>query len=206
MSDNLEAIVAELKSKDQNVRDAAIEKLEQMDAAVLGENSEFIVEPLVAAARWGHEYKDDASRSAVRVLVKMGESAAPVLLKLTEDDNYVFSQIACIVLAKLGNSNYAADARAKLGAYIERDNEYHARDAIKAMVEISDQYVVDYLILNVLKTHTNEHIRSSAAIALGQIGDKRAISALTEALQDPSWQNVQPAAKWAVQRLKRLSE
>lgn len=200
---SIEALVADLHSKDKDVRDAAVGKLEQMDAVILGAASQLFVEPLVVAARWGHNYNDDASRTAVRVLVKTGKSAVQPLLKLMEDDNYRSVHLACIALAKMGDSTYAPDARAKLGSYVKQvHDEWKARHTITGMVEIGDEYVVDFLMLDVLKTHPNESVRASAAMALGQIGDKRAIPALRKALQDPSWQNVRPAAKWALNKLE----
>lgn len=198
----MEAIVAELKSQDKDVRDAAIEKLEQMDTTMLATASELVVEPLVLAARWGHWPKDKASRDAVRVLVRMGKPAVQPLLKLVEDDNYRSVHIACIALAKMGDPTHAPDARAKLGAYVKGLDEYQARNAIDAMVVIGDEYVVDFLMLVALKGHPSEQVRASAATALGQIGDKRAIPALNQALQDPSWRNVRPAAERALQKLR----
>jgi HEAT repeat protein len=198
----MEEIIAKLKSKEKDVRDAAIDKLAQMDAAILASAGKLVVEPLVAAARWGHKYNDEASRAAVKVLVKMGNPAVQPLLELTKSDNYISAQIACIALARIGDSPHAQNARAKLGAYVEEPDEYKASNAIDAMVEIGDEFVVDSLIFW-LKTHPNEHIRSRSAWALGMIGDKRAIPALTEALQDPSRMNVLPVARWALGKLKQ---
>ena len=199
----IEVIATELESRDQDVRDASIRKLEQIDTVILTETSESLVVPLVVAARWGHKYNDDVSRTAVNVLVKMGESAVQPLSKLLKGDNYGSAHIACIALAKMGNSTHAPHARAKLGAHVKQiDNEYKSFDAITAMAEIGDEYIVDFLTLVALKTHSNELVRAHAAVALGQIGDKRAVQALTKSLQDPSWQNVRPSVEWALQKLR----
>ena len=197
-----EIICSELKSNEKDVRNAAIIKLDGMDDEVLKLAPDSIVEPLVVAARWGQKYKDEASRSAVNVLTKMGSVAVEPLLSLTEDDNYRTAQIACIALAKIGDPKFAPKGRAMLGAHIEGTNEYQALDAIEAMIQIGDEYVVDYLMQVALKTNPNEMIRANAAMALGRIGDSRAVPALNQALKDPSFMNVRPSVQWALKKLK----
>jgi len=124
-----------------------------------------------------------------------------IIISELESKDQNVRDAAIVRLEQMGASAYAPDARAKLGAYIEGPDEYQGRDAIDAMVAIGDEYVVDYLRLVALKKNPNQYLRSRSAYALGQIGDVRAIPDLTEALQDPSWSNVVPAAKWALNKL-----
>lgn len=197
-----EIIISELESKDQNVRDAAIVRLEQMDATVLGAAAGLLVEKLLWKCWTGPELRIVGNRTVLGILVKMGKPAVEHLRKLTENrGQYRLVQRACYALAKMGVSAYAPGARAKLATYIEGPDEYQGRDAIDAMVAIGDEYVVDYLRLVAIKKNPNQYLRSRSAYALGQIGDVRAIPDLIEALQDPSWSNVVPAAKWALNKL-----
>ncbi|MFB0564629.1 MAG: HEAT repeat domain-containing protein [Candidatus Aminicenantaceae bacterium] len=198
-----EAIVEELASQDKEVRDAAIKKLEKMDSSFLISAGRLISESLLSAAFWGQEFTDDASRTAVRLLVKIGKPAVPSVTEWINEKNHRTTHRAYVVLAKMGDPAYDSKAKATLRSSVEGPDEYKAIDALEAMAEIGDEHAVDFLMKKVLKNHPNYMVRGRAAHALGIIGDKRAIPALTDALNDPDWQNVQTLAKWALEKLSK---
>lgn len=82
--------------------------------------------------------------------------------------------------------SHAAAASDLIGQYIEqlRDiNAEHSFDAGRNLAKMADPAATDALIV-VLKTDKDPWIRTRAAQALGERGDKRAVDALIEALRD----------------------
>ena len=193
--------IASLKSRDKAERDAQIAALLEMDPATLSSWAAELVAPLVNAARWGHHYFEEPSRSAVQTLIKLGTPAVEPLLARLEDGNYARVHIACIALAQMPDEAAASAAWSKLTSYLERSQPWpNSQAAIRAMAEIGDQQTVDLLSTTVLETHPNGMVRREAAKALGAIGDKRAIPALTKALKDQDG-NVRFAAQDALAQL-----
>jgi len=203
-SSSIETIVSDLKSGDQIRIDAAIGRLELMDAGALSATCGLFLENLVFACYRKGPSKSANERPILKIVEKIGEPALAHLRKLMEKPgNYRLAILVCIILAKTDHPAAAPGARAKLGAFIEGPDEVVARYAIDAMVVIGDEYVVDYLRLVALKTNPSQSIRADCAKALGRIGDKRAIPDLEDALRDPSWSNVRPVAKWALFELNK---
>jgi hypothetical protein len=199
------ALAQALKGQDKA---AAFAELRQMDRAEI-ENAADIFVPALAFSAWGSrkpgQLDKDYSAEVQEFLSELGETAMKQLLAMFNDQNVPGNvQVACVALTKLGEDTLAAEARTKLGAYVEGHNQYYSFDAITAMIAIGDEYVVNFLRLVALKSHPDEQVRMRAAQALGLIGDKRAIPDLKEAaLKDRSWQNVQPVAKWALEKLSQ---
>lgn len=152
-------------------------------------------------------------------LVKMGDPA-----HVTKARNEIYGKYAAQpfldelrkehadLMAKMGLSNgfieehplFAVEKEESPFQKFLRGDEYHDLDMVKAMACIGDEDAVDCLANIILKTHPSEQVRTQAAWALGMIGAKSSIPALTEALNDLSWQNVRPVAQKALIKLRSI--
>jgi HEAT repeats/PBS lyase HEAT-like repeat len=116
-------------------------------------------------------------RAAVRYLAKLGCSeAGPEILRLTRAEDPRVRRAAVRALGKLGHE----PALPRLREILETDSDRATREwAIVAVGQLRDRKSYD-LLLSLLEASALS-TRRAAAIALGELGDPRAISAIREA-------------------------
>jgi HEAT repeat protein len=169
----VEFLMQALKDDSWTVRKAAAQSLGQMRDARA-------VEPFIAALEGGTE---DVRKAAAKALGQIGDvSAVEPLLAALREDSWGVRAAAAGALALIG------DVRAvgPLGDTL-RDADLGVREAAAdALIRIGAPALE--LFVSALQDH-NWDVRRTAARALGQIRDARAVGPLSAALRDPqdSW-------------------
>jgi len=154
---------------------------------ILGEiGDDRATEPVAALA----DAEDWAMRSAVcRALGQLGQaSTVPVLIDALGDEVEIVRKSAAVALGEIGDE---AAVPALMDAL--NDSFYSVRyPAMKALVKIGAPAVEPLLAA---LGETGVAGRVYAIEALGEIGDRRAISVLIDVLGDPDWAIRAPAAR-----------
>ena len=165
--------------------------------------------------------------SAVKELVEIGESAVEPLIAALEDRRWVVRAYAAEALGKIGDKravkpliqalkdwdegvcNAAAWALRKMtGKNFGADYKRRRRRRRRQVVEEEETpYPTPKAVKEERVSHLTKQlkdrdwrVRRSAAEALGEVGDKRAVEPLIEALQDKD-RRVRNAAVWALEEI-----
>ena len=171
-------------------------------ASILGRiGDEKAFQALLEAQKTLRDDKEVVSRSIITVLGNMGdERAIPDLIKRheTPEDRDEFKRWTVEdALLEIGRKNGAKPFL----------NFLYNDGARKVLIKIGDKKIVDALIEKLKRIEKPEidktadmaiRIRCNAAEVLGELGDKKALPALTEASKD---ENVRKAALWAIEKI-----
>lgn len=202
-------LVERLEAKEEEARAEAVEAVGQLSPEMAMEGAAVLIPPLVAALGRRRNFGDEVCVQGLQAISTMGSAAVPHLTDQLEGGSYFATQIASAALARSGDSEGGARGRELLARFLfpeppEEYDEWRARHAVAALKLIGDDEAVDFLANQVLGSHPNEFVRSQAAWALGNIANSRAAAALRRALDDPSTANVQPGARWALDKLEEV--
>ncbi len=175
----VEPLLSTLKDPETEVRARSASALGR-----IGDNKAFVhLQPLL------NDKEGRVRRSAAFAVGKTGgHQAVALLIPLLEDTDWLVRESAAVALGNLG------DARA-VPSLIALLNEEHFRlqeKARDALAEIGEQSVEQ--LLKALESE-DPKIRKNAAVALGKIGDSRAIEPLFMALKDTD------RATWALAKI-----
>jgi len=160
----IEPLMQFLNEDDYDIRRASIFALGNMKA-------EAAIDSLVANL----EHKDSNVRfAATNALGRIGEPALEPLLVALKDENEYVRQHSAQALGDIGSDRAVEPLMNALS-----DNEYSVRlRAAQALGKIGNPKATE-LLINALKINDyNDDFRCAVAIALGQIGDRRAVEAL----------------------------
>ncbi len=123
---------------------------------------------------WPHHTQNGSVESAVSMFSLFGEKAVPVMVPLLDSKEYWQVVIAALTLAKLGDRSQIQ----KLTLMSQDSGEPGIRQiAIRALGQLKAKEAVDALI-EVVRREDTAYVVSTAVIALGEIGDARAIPVL----------------------------
>jgi HEAT repeat protein len=138
-----------------------------------------------------------AATGALGLAAPENDIAVPALINALRDSAWQVREEAATTLGKFGYSNSIAAA---LRQAMEDDHWQVRLRAARSLGRLRDQSALPLLIESLL--HPAGNLRREAAIALGEIGDARAIDALRAASADPD-PEVRKAARLATERLVR---
>jgi len=127
------------------------------------------VEPLIRCVKEGDA---DTRDTAIEALVKLGKPAVEPLIACLKDEDPFVRQRAAHTLAKLGWSP-ANDAQRAAVLWAKGD-----WDALVKMGKPAVEPLLELL------EHADPQLRSDAGLALGQLGDPRAVGPLVSRLRD----------------------
>ncbi|NYZ78316.1 HEAT repeat domain-containing protein [Candidatus Micrarchaeota archaeon] len=152
---------------------------------------ESAVEPLTQALK---DEDWQVEKAAAEALVKIGEPAASHLIQtLLKDGQWQVREAAARVLGKIKHESAVEPLAEAL-----KDEDWRVKEAATRALGQMGEPALPYLI-QTLK-HKNRDVRSSAAIALGEIKRESAVEPLAEALKDKDeW-----VRKTAVRALEKI--
>ena len=183
--DAIPLLEAALDSRERSVRESVVRSLSRLGALPLAALQQNLVaqDPKIRA-------------ETVLALEETGDTRAlPLLLAAIEDpDSTVRRHAACA----LGQFRDAIAVGPLIGHLTDPGMEV-AWCAAHSLGAIGDVRAVEPLMV-LLMGHTDHFTRQEAAVVLGKLGDRRAATALTRALQDPDT-HVKRAASSALAQL-----
>ena len=115
-------------------------------------------------------------RDAIEALTKIGSSAVDALIEALKDKNEDIRICATVTLGNIGDKR----AVGPLIKTLDDEKRGIAREAAEALGKIGSKCATETLI-KILRDETRSDIHDAVAIALGKIGDKRAIRPLVHA-------------------------
>jgi HEAT repeat protein len=189
---------------DKKAVEPLIQSLQDSDSLVRAEsatslgkiNNASAVEPLIQAL------KDDDWQVQVSVrmaLVKIGEDGTTSLIKALDDDNNSIKWGAALALGGI------RDPRAiepLIAAFQKSDHD--VRQTIgSALVSINKTCAVEPFLQILQDENASDEMRSDSAMALGKMGDERAIGALLQAMSDKESNELRLSAAKALKIIKK---
>jgi HEAT repeat protein len=185
-SQAVDALIDALANADEGVRSAASTALGQI-------GDERAAEPLVTML-------DDSSESvrdsAISALVMTGAPAVPALLASLESSEAAVLEASASVLGQIGDTR----AVRPLFALLNNDERSVRMAAAHALSSFGGRV---FNALAAALEGEDERIREAVAVALGEIGDERAVKPLLDALKSSKDRNAQLAAARALGSIGR---
>ncbi|MBU1868710.1 HEAT repeat domain-containing protein [Patescibacteria group bacterium] len=164
-----------LKDEDTFVRESALETLKSL----VSSEDTLIIPDLINTVV--NDRDGQVSRAAAEVLIKIGPPAVADLITAYSSANKNARVHLAYALGEIGSP----EAIPVLTKTLSSDHKTDAINAAFAIYKLGDKDNMYNFIVNILQDE-NEYdgARESAAIVLGKMGDKRAVPALENALQD----------------------
>lgn len=169
----MNALLLKLQDEDENVRKNAIEAIIKIVTPQSTAIAPSLIEVINEDIDW------NVRQGATNALIKIGQPAVSYLLTAYQSARPIEREHIAYALGKIGDSQAIETLRQTLSS----DNKSDALNAAIALYRLGLKDEMYNFALNLL-SNEKRGLRESAAIALGEMGDQRAVETLEVALLD----------------------